>query len=65
MCARRIKGGGGSGRQLTPKLAARIKWLAQTTELAQDQIAAKVDLNQGRVSEVLSGKRFPEVEAGP
>lgn len=47
---------------LTADLAAKIKWLARETKLAQHQIAAKLDLNQGRVSEVLTGKRFAEVE---
>jgi predicted XRE-type DNA-binding protein len=47
---------------LTPELAAKIKKLARETKLAQHQIAAKLDLNQGRVSEVLAGKRFSEVQ---
>ena len=49
-------------RRLTPEKAAMIKKLAATTDLYQDQIAAQVDLNPGRVSEVLTGKRFPEVQ---
>jgi predicted XRE-type DNA-binding protein len=48
-------------RRLTEITAAYIKWLAQNTDLVQDQIGARVDQNQGRVSEVLSGKRFAEV----
>ena len=47
--------------KLTPEVAAEIKKLAASTELFQHEIAALVKLNQGRVSEVLSGKRFPEV----
>lgn len=50
-------------RPLTAKLAAIIKTLAQDTDLAQHQIAAKLDINQGRVSEVLSGKRFGNITA--
>lgn len=46
---------------LTAKLAAEIKRLARDTELVQHEIAAQLRVNQGRVSEVLSGKRFPEV----
>lgn len=46
---------------LNPALAAEIKRLARDTDLAQHQIAAQLKLNQGRVSEVLSGKKYPEV----
>jgi predicted XRE-type DNA-binding protein len=49
-------------KPLTADLAARIKRLARETNLAQHQIAAHLDLNQGRVSEVLTGKRFAEVQ---
>ncbi len=38
-----------------------IKWMLLHTDLAQHQIAAKFNLNQGRVSEVHTGKRFPNV----
>jgi len=44
--------------RLTPKLAAFIKWYAANTNLLQHEIAARLDINQGRVSEVLSGKRY-------
>jgi hypothetical protein len=48
---------------LTSERAARIKRLSkEQPDLLQHQIAAMVDgLNQGRVSEVLSGKRYREV----
>lgn len=46
---------------LTAKLAARIKRMARDSDLVQHEIAAVLHLNQGRVSEVLTGKRFPEV----
>jgi predicted XRE-type DNA-binding protein len=46
---------------LSADLAAEIKRLARDTDLAQHEIAAQLHLNQGRVSEVLTGKRFPEV----
>ncbi len=49
-------------RPLTAIQAAEIKRLASTTDLFQHQIAAVVGCNQGRVSEVLSGKRFPEIQ---
>lgn len=44
---------------LTAAMAAKIKKLARDhKELAQHEIAAVLKLNQGRVSEVLTGKRF-------
>lgn len=46
---------------LTAELAALIKRLALEGELLQHQIAARLNINQGRVSEVLNGKRFPDV----
>lgn len=48
-------------RYLTAALAAYIKHLLKTTTLFQHEIAAAVGLNQGRVSEVKNGKRFPNV----
>ena len=50
-----------SSIRLTAELAAEIKRLAATGELMQHQIAALLGINQGRVSEVLSGKRFSQV----
>lgn len=47
---------------LTAALAAEIKKLALTTNWYQHQIAAKLGINQGRVSEVLTGKRFANVQ---
>lgn len=46
---------------LTAQIAALIKRLAKDTDLMQHEIAAKLGINQGRVSEVLNGKRFGEV----
>ena len=51
--------------KLTPEIAAKIKKLAASTNLYQHEIAALVKLNQGRVSEVLSGKRFRKVPPAP
>lgn len=48
--------------RMTQELAALIKGLAATTTLYQHEIAAKLGINQGRVSEVLTGKRFADVE---
>lgn len=51
-----------STRKMTPEIAAWIKALHRDNpELMQHQIAALVGHNQGRVSEVLNGQRFPEV----
>lgn len=47
---------------LTPALASEIKRMARDTDLAQHEIAAALHINQGRVSEVLTGKRFSEVQ---
>ena len=43
---------------LTAEMAAQIRHLNATTDLFQHQIAAALDINQGRVSEVLNGKRY-------
>lgn len=59
----------GSYRRVSPplnaQLAARIKWLDKITDLAQHQIAAQLGVNQGRISEVLNGKRFSSVQPSP
>lgn len=46
--------------QLTAKTASYIKWYEANTNLLQHEIAARLNINQGRVSEVLAGKRFPD-----
>ena len=45
---------------VTPETAALIKRLL-TKGLFQHQIAGALGINQGRVSEVKTGKLFPEV----
>lgn len=51
-----------SSPHVTPLIASQIKGLWQHTRLNQAQIAARLGaLNQGRVSEVLNGQRFPEI----
>lgn len=47
--------------KMTAFVAAQIKKLARDTELFQHEIAALLNINQGRVSEVLTGKRYSEV----
>ncbi len=54
----------GDGPKLTPEAASVIKALYERTELNQAQIAAKLGgINQGRISEVINGHRFPDVPA--
>lgn len=45
---------------VTADMAAEIKRL-KSTGLYHHQIAALLEINQGRVSEVMTGKRFPEI----
>ena len=48
--------------RLTREIAGWIKWLWQHTSLNQAQISALLGaINQGRVSEVINGKRFSDV----
>ena len=46
---------------MTAELAARAKYLVEVEGLLQHQAAAILGVNQGRVSEVMTGKRWPEV----
>lgn len=51
-----------SSPPLTPLLASKIKALWAHSSLNQAQIAARLgELNQGRVSEVITGQKFTEV----
>lgn len=50
-----------SSPPVTPQMAAEIRFLRQNRGLYNHQIAALFGINQGRVSEVLTGKKFPEV----
>lgn len=45
---------------ITPEMAAEIRYLKREKLLYNHQIAALLGVNQGRVSEVLTGKRHPE-----
>ncbi|WP_415922019.1 hypothetical protein [Tateyamaria sp. SN6-1] len=48
---------------MTDDIAAQVKWLWENTPLNQAQISAKLGaINQGRVSEVISGQRFSHVQ---
>jgi hypothetical protein len=46
--------------RLTATMAAQIRVLYFKKKWMQHDIAAHFGINQGRVSEVISGKRFPE-----
>jgi DNA-binding transcriptional regulator YiaG len=46
---------------VTPAMAAEIRYLRKQKGLFNHQIAALFGINQGRVSEVLTGKRLPDV----
>jgi predicted XRE-type DNA-binding protein len=48
--------------QVTREMAIEMHKLASTGSF-QHEIAAVFRVNQGRVSEVLSGKRYPELRA--
>ena len=47
---------------ITPEMADKIRHLKRVDGLYNHQIAALLGINQGRVSEVLSGKRHPEMK---
>lgn len=42
---------------ITPELREKVLHLASTTKLAQHQIAARVNINPGRVNEILNAAR--------
>jgi len=47
---------------LTANIAAKIKFLWNNTNMNQAQIAARLGaLNQGRVSEVITGARYENI----
>jgi transcriptional regulator with XRE-family HTH domain len=47
---------------MSQKVADEIRRLKREEGLYNHEIAARLNINQGRVSEVLSGKRFPEAK---
>ena len=47
--------------RVTPELASKLKTRVLRCGEAQHDAAAHFKINQGRVSEVVSGKRFPNV----
>ena len=51
-------------RKCTKELVVEIRRLLDEGKLYQHQIAAKLGVNQGRVSEVNTGRRTPEYPDG-
>jgi predicted XRE-type DNA-binding protein len=45
---------------ITAEMAAKIKYLVGVIGLFQHQAAAILGVNQGRISEVMTGKRHPK-----
>jgi predicted XRE-type DNA-binding protein len=50
---------------VTAEMAGHIKYLWHVMGLYQHQIAALLGINQGRVSEVVNGKRHPGLKGLP
>ena len=50
---------------MTAELAAKAITLVKIKGLKQHQAAALLGLNQGRISEVLTGKRYPNAKPFP
>ena len=46
---------------ISAEMAAHIRYLVQVIGLFQHQAAALLGINQGRVSEVVSGRRHPGI----
>ena len=50
-----------SSPPISPEMAAHIKFLVKSRGLYQHQVAALVGVNQGRISEIMRGYKFPNV----
>lgn len=50
---------------MTAELASKIITLVKVKGLLQHQAAAVLGLNQGRVSELINGKRYPGAKPFP
>ena len=46
---------------MTREMAAHIKFLIKERGLYQHQCAALLELNQGRISELMTGRVYPDV----
>lgn len=52
----------GASPPVTPEMAAKIRALLDTGEITQHRIAAHFGINQGRVSELKTGKSFKGIK---
>ncbi len=50
---------------MTKDIASKIKTLVFIKGLAQQTVAAMLNVNQGRVSEVVNGHKFPDAPFWP
>lgn len=50
---------------MTEDIASKIKTLVFIKGLAQQTVAAMLNVNQGRVSEVVNGHKFPDAPFWP
>jgi hypothetical protein len=52
-------------QKVTPEMAAQIKTLVDHFGMLQHDVAARFGINQGRVSEIMTGGAFPDVPPAP
>ena len=52
-------------KPLTEEIASKIKTLVILKGMAQQTVAAMFNINQGRVSEVVNGHKFPDAPFWP
>jgi predicted XRE-type DNA-binding protein len=50
---------------MTEELASKAKTMVIQLGMAQQTVAAKLGVNQGRISEVVNGYKFPGVPFAP
>ncbi len=55
----------GGSPPVTSDIAAFIKYACGELKLMQHTVAARFGINQGRVSEIMNGKRFANVTPSP
>ena len=65
MASRKVPGNRRHSPPVTEEMAAIIRTLYFVEKWLQHDIAAHFGINQGRVSEVINGKRFPDGLAAP
>jgi hypothetical protein len=50
---------------MTSELASKAKTMVLKLRMAQHQAAAKLGVNQGRISDVINGRTFPDAPLAP